>query len=88
MVMEWPTKVDQTAVRAMCSMLCDLAIERGSRENVSVVIVVLHDVTKLGMRELQRERREKVIKSQRNSEMNRKRGDLTPSHVPERAAFG
>ena len=37
--LQWPSKIDHAAAQAICSMLCSLAIEKGSPENVAVVLV-------------------------------------------------
>ena len=33
MMVEWPSKIDQVAVKAMCGMLCDTAIDLGPFRN-------------------------------------------------------
>ena len=52
MLVEWPSRLDDVAVKAIAGMLCDLALDLGAARSVTVVLVVFKDVTKLGLRDL------------------------------------
>ena len=52
MIVEWPSRLDDVAVKAIAGMLCDLALDLGAARSVTVVLVVFKDVTQLGLRDL------------------------------------
>jgi len=82
MIVEWPSKLDDVALKAMCGMLSDEALDLGVERAVTVILVVFADVTKLGLRDLYIENKIKAKKAEALVEINRRHGHLTPSRLP------
>ena len=81
MMVEWPSKIDDVAVKAMCGMLCDEAVDLGAPRSVTVVMVFFADVVKLGLRDLFIHKQAKAKKAADLHDINSRRGDLTPSQA-------